>query len=106
MDTDGANVGTEAEERGQEYAIAACLEKSFSLDVPIFSVIIGEGGSGGAIALASANKIFMLEHSIYSVISPEGCASILWRSPSRFPSHDSYRRRTTSPGTPEYFYKC
>ncbi|PPE03198.1 acetyl-CoA carboxylase carboxyltransferase subunit alpha [Holospora curviuscula] len=80
IDTAGAYVGTEAEERGQAYAIAACLEKSFSLDVPIFSVIIGEGGSGGAVALASANKIFMLEHSVYSVISPEGCASILWRS--------------------------
>ncbi|GAJ46131.1 acetyl-coenzyme A carboxylase carboxyl transferase subunit alpha [Holospora elegans E1] len=80
VDTAGAYVGTEAEERGQAYAIAACLEKSFSLDVPIISVIIGEGGSGGAIALATANKIFMLEHSVYSVISPEGCASILWRS--------------------------
>ncbi|ETZ07058.1 acetyl-coenzyme A carboxylase carboxyl transferase subunit alpha [Holospora obtusa F1] len=80
IDTAGAYVGTQAEERGQAYAIAACLEKSFLLDVPIISVIIGEGGSGGAIALATANRVFMLEHSVYSVISPEGCASILWRS--------------------------
>jgi acetyl-CoA carboxylase carboxyl transferase subunit alpha len=80
VDTAGAYVGTGAEERGQGHAIASCLEKSFTLDVPIISLIIGEGGSGGAIALATANVVAMLEHSVYSVISPEGCASILWRS--------------------------
>ena len=80
VDTAGAYVGTGAEERGQGHAIAACLEKSFTLDVPVISIIIGEGGSGGAIALATANVVAMLEHSVYSVISPEGCASILWRS--------------------------
>lgn len=79
VDTPGAYAGTGAEERGQSQAIASCLETSLCVDVPILSVIIGEGGSGGAIALATANYIAMLEHSVYSVISPEGCASILWR---------------------------
>jgi acetyl-CoA carboxylase carboxyl transferase subunit alpha len=80
VDTPGAYAGMQAEERGQSQAIAACIEKSLSLKVPVLSVIIGEGGSGGAVAFASSNYIAMLEHSVYSVISPEGCASILWRT--------------------------
>lgn len=83
VDTAGAYPGLDAEERGQAEAIARCIETSFNLTVPIISCIIGEGGSGGAIAIASANSVFMLEHSIYSVISPEGCASILWKSAQR-----------------------
>jgi len=79
VDTSGAFPGAEAEARGQAEAIAKSIEVSFQLRVPFVTVIIGEGGSGGAIALACANSILMLEHSIYSVISPEGCASILWR---------------------------
>ncbi|HEX9790774.1 MAG TPA: acetyl-CoA carboxylase carboxyltransferase subunit alpha [Kiloniellales bacterium] len=80
VDTAGAYPGVGAEERGQAEAIARCMEISLGLRVPMISVIIGEGGSGGAIALATANRLLMLEHSVYSVISPEGCASILWRS--------------------------
>ena len=80
VDTAGAYPGIEAEERGQAEAIARSIETCLSVRVPLISVIIGEGGSGGAIALATANRILMLEHAIYSVISPEGCASILWRS--------------------------
>lgn len=80
VDTAGAYPGLGAEERGQAEAIAKSIETCLRVKVPIISVIIGEGGSGGAIAIATADKIFMLEHSIYSVISPEGCASILWRS--------------------------
>ena len=80
VDTAGAYPGLGAEERGQAEAIAKSIETCLNLTVPIISVVIGEGGSGGAIAIAAADKIFMLEHSIYSVISPEGCASILWRS--------------------------
>ena len=83
IDTPGAYPGIGAEQRGQAIAIANSIECSMSLKVPNISVIIGEGGSGGAIALASSNKVIMLEHSIYSVISPEGCASILWRDPSK-----------------------
>ena len=79
VDTAGAYPGVGAEERGQAEAIASCIEISLSIKVPFISVIIGEGGSGGAIALASANKVLMLQNAIYSVISPEGCASILWR---------------------------
>ena len=79
VDTAGAFPGIEGEERGQAEAIAACIMEGFKLEVPYISVIVGEGGSGGAIAIATANRILMLEHSIYSVISPEGCASILWR---------------------------
>jgi acetyl-CoA carboxylase carboxyl transferase subunit alpha len=70
----------EAEERGQAEAIARSIDASLSLKVPFISIIIGEGGSGGAIALAAGNTVLMLEHAIYSVITPEGCASILWRS--------------------------
>ncbi|MCB1650597.1 MAG: acetyl-CoA carboxylase carboxyltransferase subunit alpha [Alphaproteobacteria bacterium] len=80
IDTAGAYPGKGAEERGQSEAIAKSIEKCVRTDVPIISVVIGEGGSGGAIAIAVANRVYMLEHSIYSVISPEGCASILWRS--------------------------
>jgi len=83
IDTPGAYPGVGAEERGQAEAIAKSIECCMSLTVPTFAIIIGEGGSGGAIALASSNKVIMLENSIYSVISPEGCASILWRDPSK-----------------------
>ena len=80
VDTAGAYPGVDAEARGQAEAIARSIEACLSLRVPLITVVIGEGGSGGAIALAAANTVMMLEHSIYSVISPEGCASILWRS--------------------------
>ena len=83
VDTSGAYPGVDAEERGQAEAIARSTDCCLSLGVPLISVIIGEGGSGGAIAIATANTVLMLEHSIYSVISPEGAASILWRDPSR-----------------------
>jgi acetyl-CoA carboxylase carboxyl transferase subunit alpha len=79
IDTPGAYPGRGAEERGQAEAIASCTEKCLGLGTPLVSVIAGEGGSGGAIALAAANRVLMLEHSVYSVISPEGCASILWK---------------------------
>ena len=79
VDTPGAYPGKGAEERGQSEAIARSTEKCLKLRVPLVSVIIGEGGSGGAVAFATANRVAMLEHSIYSVISPEGCASILWK---------------------------
>ena len=79
VDTAGAFPGIEGEERGQAEAIASCIDASFAVRVPIISCVIGEGGSGGAIALATANRLLMLSNSIYSVISPEGCASILWR---------------------------
>ena len=79
VDTPGAYPGKGAEERGQSEAIARSTEKCLQIGVPIISLIIGEGGSGGAVAFATANKVIMLEHSIYSVISPEGCASILWK---------------------------
>ncbi len=83
IDTPGAYPGVGAEERGQAEAIARSIETCLALRVPLVSAVIGEGGSGGAIALAVANRILMLEHAIYSVISPEGCASILWRSADR-----------------------
>jgi acetyl-CoA carboxylase carboxyl transferase subunit alpha len=83
IDTPGAYPGIGAEQRGQAEAIASSIDCCMSLKVPIISVIVGEGGSGGAIALASANKVLMFENAIYSVISPEGCASILWRDPSK-----------------------
>ncbi len=83
VDTPGAFPGMDAEERGQAEAIARSTERCLSLGVPIIALIAGEGGSGGAVALAAANRVLMLEHSVYSVISPEGCASILWRSADR-----------------------
>jgi len=80
VDTPGAFPGVQAEERGQAEAIARSTEECLSLTVPLIAAIVGEGGSGGAIALAAANRVLMLEHSVYAVISPEGCASILWRT--------------------------
>ena len=79
IDTPGAYPGVGAEQRGQSEAIAKCIEVSLNLKIPTISIIIGEGGSGGAVAIATTNKVLMLEHSVYSVISPEGCASILWK---------------------------
>jgi len=79
VDTPGAYPGKGAEERGQSEAIARSTEKCLQIGVPLISIIIGEGGSGGAVAFATANRVAMLEHSVYSVISPEGCASILWK---------------------------
>ena len=83
VDTAGAYPGIDAEARGQAAAIAKCIETCFAVEVPIISIVIGEGGSGGAIAIATANKVIMLEHSVYAVISPEGCASILWRTATK-----------------------
>lgn len=83
VDTAGAYPGLGAEERGQAEAIARSIDKGLSLRVPFVSVITGEGGSGGAVAIATADRVMMLEHSIYSVISPEGCASILWRDSAK-----------------------
>jgi acetyl-CoA carboxylase carboxyl transferase subunit alpha len=80
VDTPGAFPGVQAEERGQAEAIARSTEQCLALGVPLVAAIVGEGGSGGAIAIAAANKVLMLEHSVYAVISPEGCASILWRT--------------------------
>jgi len=80
VDTAGAYPGIEAEERGQAEAIARSIEACLQIEVPVIATVIGEGGSGGAIAIAAGNKVLMLEHAVYSVISPEGCASILWRS--------------------------
>jgi acetyl-CoA carboxylase carboxyl transferase subunit alpha len=85
VDTAGAFPGVTAEERGQAEAIARSTEKCLSLKVPLVAVIVGEGGSGGAIAIAAANRVLMLEHAVYAVISPEGCASILWRTAERAP---------------------
>lgn len=79
VDTPGAYPGKGAEERGQSEAIARATEKCLQIGVPLISIVVGEGGSGGAVAFATANRVAMLEHSIYSVISPEGCASILWK---------------------------
>ena len=83
IDTPGAYPGVGAEERGQAEAIAKSIECCMKLEVPTFAIVIGEGGSGGAIALASSNKVIMLENAIYSVISPEGCATILWKDPKK-----------------------
>jgi acetyl-CoA carboxylase carboxyl transferase subunit alpha len=80
VDTSGAFPGIEAEERGQAEAIARSTERCLSLGVPMVAVVVGEGGSGGAIAIAAADRVLMLEHAVYAVISPEGCASILWRT--------------------------
>jgi acetyl-CoA carboxylase carboxyl transferase subunit alpha len=83
VDTSGAFPGVQAEERGQAEAIARSTEQCLALGVPMIAAIVGEGGSGGAIALAAGNRVLMFEHAVYSVISPEGCASILWRSGDR-----------------------
>jgi acetyl-CoA carboxylase carboxyl transferase subunit alpha len=83
VDTAGAYANVSAEERGQSEAIARSTEACLNLRVPFVATIIGEGGSGGALAIATANKVFMLENSVYSVIAPEGCASILWRKPEK-----------------------
>jgi acetyl-CoA carboxylase carboxyl transferase subunit alpha len=80
VDTPGAFPGVEAEERGQAEAIARSTEQCLEVSVPIIAAIVGEGGSGGAVAIAAANRVLMFEHAVYSVISPEGCASILWRT--------------------------
>ncbi|MCZ8370476.1 MAG: acetyl-CoA carboxylase carboxyltransferase subunit alpha [Porphyrobacter sp.] len=85
VDTSGAFPGIEAEERGQAEAIARSTEACLALEVPMVAVIVGEGGSGGAVALAAANRVLMMEHAVYSVISPEGCASILWRTSEKAP---------------------
>ena len=85
VDTSGAFPGVEAEERGQAEAIARATEACLELPVPMVAAIVGEGGSGGAVALASAERVLMLEHAVYSVISPEGCASILWRTAEKAP---------------------
>ena len=85
VDTMGAYCGAEAEERGQGEAIARNIMEMMGLTVPIITVIVGEGGSGGALALAAANRVYMLENAVYSVISPEGCASILWKDSERAP---------------------
>ncbi|QHL90977.1 acetyl-CoA carboxylase carboxyltransferase subunit alpha [Sphingomonas changnyeongensis] len=85
VDTSGAFPGVQAEERGQAEAIARATEQCLKLGVPMVAAIVGEGGSGGAIALAAANRVLMFEHAVYSVISPEGCASILWRTADRAP---------------------
>jgi acetyl-CoA carboxylase carboxyl transferase subunit alpha len=94
IDTPGAYPGLGAEERGQAEAIAKALQVMASLSCPVISVVIGEGGSGGALALGVADRILMLEYSIYSVISPEGCASILWRDPAKVPEAASQLRLT------------
>src|SRR3546814_6020577 len=79
VDTAGAYPGVDAEARGQAEAIARSIETCLAVRVPLVAAIIGEGGSGGAVALAAGNRVLMFEHAVYSVISPEGCASILWR---------------------------
>jgi acetyl-CoA carboxylase carboxyl transferase subunit alpha len=94
VDTAGAYPGIGAEERGQAEAIARSTQACLDLRSPLIAIIIGEGGSGGAVAIATANKVFMLEHSIYSVISPEGCASILWRSADKAPDAAAAMRIT------------
>lgn len=85
VDTPGAFPGVEAEARGQAEAIARSVEKCLRLTVPMVAVVVGEGGSGGAVALAAADRVLMFEHAVYSVISPEGCASILWRGAAKAP---------------------
>lgn len=97
VDTSGAFPGVEAEARGQAEAIARSIEACLSLGVPHVALILGEGGSGGAVALAAANEVLMLEHAIYSVISPEGCASILWRDGSARASEAAEALKLTAP---------
>jgi len=94
IDTNGAWPGIDAEERGQAEAIARSTEACLKIQVPLISIVIGEGGSGGAIALGAANTVMMMEHAVYSVISPEGCASILWRSAEKAPEAAEAQRIT------------
>ncbi len=94
VDTSGAFPGIEAEERGQAEAIARSTEACLAIGVPLVAAIVGEGGSGGAVALASADKVLMFEHAVYSVISPEGCASILWRTAEKAPQAAEAMRLT------------
>ena len=94
VDTSGAFPGVEAEERGQAEAIARSTEACLALGVPMVAAIVGEGGSGGAVALASAERVLMFEHAVYSVISPEGCASILWRTAEKAPEAAEAMRMT------------
>lgn len=94
IDTNGAWPGIDAEERGQAEAIARSTEACLKVQVPLISIVIGEGGSGGAMALGAANTVMMMEHAIYSVISPEGCASILWRSAEKAPEAAEAQRIT------------
>ncbi|MFW5697062.1 MAG: acetyl-CoA carboxylase carboxyltransferase subunit alpha [Fimbriimonadaceae bacterium] len=101
VDTPAADPGVESEERGISEAIASCMLKQFELGVPILSVIIGEGGSGGAIGIACGNRVAMMEYAIYSVIPPEGCAAILWRSPEKGPEA-ARALRLTAQGALEY----
>ena len=96
IDTPGAYPGRGAEERGQAEAIARTVEKGLAIGVPSVAVILGEGGSGGAVALATASRVLMLEHAVYSVISPEGCASILWRDAEKAESAAAALRLTAS----------
>jgi len=95
IDTPGAYPGVGAEERGQAEAIARAIETCLQLTVPLIGVVIGEGGSGGAIALATADHVLMLEHAVYSVISPEGCAAILWRNGDEAPAAAEAMRLTS-----------
>jgi len=96
IDTPGAYPGVGAEERGQPQAIAENLKEVFELKTPIVVVVVGEGGSGGALALAIGDRVFMMEHAIYSVISPEGCAAILWKSKEKAPEAASSLKLTAS----------
>jgi acetyl-CoA carboxylase carboxyl transferase subunit alpha len=96
VDTPGAFPGVQAEERGQAEAIARSTEQCLALSVPLVAAVVGEGGSGGAIALAAANRVLMLEHSVYAVISPEGCASILWRTSECAPQAAEAMRMTAT----------
>ncbi len=96
VDTPGAFPGVQAEERGQAEAIARSTQACLDLRVPLVAAIVGEGGSGGAIALATANRVLMLEHSVYAVISPEGCASILWRTADKAPDAAEAMRVTAA----------
>jgi acetyl-CoA carboxylase carboxyl transferase subunit alpha len=96
VDTPGAFPGVQAEERGQAEAIARSIEECLSLSVPLVAAVVGEGGSGGAIALAAANRVLMFEHSVYAVISPEGCASILWRTGEKAPEAAEAMRVTAA----------
>jgi acetyl-CoA carboxylase carboxyl transferase subunit alpha len=96
VDTSGAFPGIDAEERGQAEAIARATERCLALGVPMIAIITGEGGSGGAVAIATANRVLMLENAVYSVISPEGCASILWRSAAHAPEAAEAMRVTAA----------